>query len=287
MVEALDEAIAARRHLLVQAGTGTGKSLGYLVPLVRHAVATGRPVVVSTATLALQAQVVDRDLPRMADALTPLLGRRPTFQIVKGRANYVCKHKLVGGFPAEDALFADPGPGDGGGPGSRLGRDVVRLREWAEETESGDRDELVPGVSEKAWRQVSVTAKECLGSQKCPMAGECFSEQGRARAHDVDVVVTNHAFLAIDAFEGRQMLPEHAVVVVDEAHELADRVTSVVSDELTPAMVASAASAARRHGSADTGRLEVAGQDLEAVLEDLPEGRFAAGLPEAPTSSPR
>ena len=276
MAAAVEAAIEANRHLVVQAGTGTGKSLGYLVPLVRHAVESGRPVVVSTATLALQAQVIDRELPRLADALRPLLGRRPRFQLVKGRANYVCTHRLVGGFPAEDALFE----GDTAVT-SRLGREVLRVRAWAEETDSGDRDELVPGVSEKAWRQVSVTARECLGSQKCPAASECFSEQARRRAHDVDVVVTNHAFLAIDAFEGLGMLPDHDVVVVDEAHELADRVTSVVSGQLTPVSVAAAATAARRHLDADTGRLEVAGQDLEAVLEDTAEGRFAAGLPEA------
>jgi ATP-dependent DNA helicase DinG len=289
MAEAVTQAITDERHLLVQAGTGTGKSLGYLVPLVRHAMETGRPVLVSTATLALQAQVVERDLPRLADAIAPLVGRRPTFQLVKGRANYVCQHKLVGGFPVEDALFDAPaaGGGHGGGDsgsdtgGTRLGRQVVRLREWAETTESGDRDELVPGVSERAWRQVSVSAHECLGAQRCPVASECFTELARERARDVDVVVTNHALLAIDAFEGRQMLPEHEVVVIDEAHELADRVTSVVSDELTPAMVAAAATAARRHGEADTGELEVAGDDLEAVLEPLPEGRFTTALPEA------
>ncbi|MFP5334814.1 MAG: ATP-dependent DNA helicase, partial [Actinomycetes bacterium] len=280
MVEAVTAAIDAGRHLLVQAGTGTGKSLGYLVPAVRHAVAVRRPVVVSTATLALQAQVVDRDLPRLAEALAPMLGRRPAFQIVKGRANYVCVHKLVGGFPDDEgALFADPA-GSGEGPTSRLGRDVVRLREWAERTDSGDRDELVPGVSEKAWRQVSVTAHECLGSQKCPVAGECFSERARARAREVDVVVTNHAMLAIDAFEGRQLLPDHDVVVVDEAHELADRVTSVVTDQLTPGTVATAAAAARRHAGVDTTRLDAAGQDLEAMLEQVPDGRITGDLPE-------
>lgn len=280
MVEAVSGALDAGRHLLVQAGTGTGKSLGYLVPLVRHAVATSQPVVMSTATLALQAQVVDRDLPRLADALEPLLGRRPTFQIVKGRANYVCRHKLVGGFPDdEEALFAGPAPTTA----SRLAREVQRLREWAETTGSGDRDELVPGVSDRAWRQVSVTAHECLGAQRCPVAAECFSERARARARHVDVVVTNHAFLAIDAFEGR--LPEHDAVVVDEAHELADRVTSVVSDQLTAAAVAAAATAARRHADADTARLEMAGRDLEAVLDTQPEGRFAAGMPEALTAA--
>jgi ATP-dependent DNA helicase DinG len=279
MAEAIEAAMGSGRHLLVQAGTGTGKSLGYLVPLVLQAVDSRTPVVVSTATLALQAQVVDRDLPRLADAVAPLLGRRPTYQLVKGRANYVCRHKLVGGFPPDDGLFAAP-EATAAAPTTPLGRDIARLRTWAEETDSGDRDELVPGVSERAWRQVSVSAQECLGSQRCPMAAECFSERARERAREVDVVVTNHAFLAIDAFEGLQMLPEHDVVVIDEAHELADRVTSVVSDQLTAPMVAAAATSARRHGDADVARLEVAGEDLEAVLEPMTEQRFATGLPE-------
>jgi ATP-dependent DNA helicase DinG len=300
MAWAVARAADEGQHLLVQAGTGTGKSLAYLVPAVAHAVRTGRPVVATTATLALQAQVVDRDLPRVADALADLLGRRPTWQLVKGRRNYLCRHKLRGGFPVEeDTLFDLPGAavagggvgaGDGTGddgaptaepsPTSRLGREMVRLREWAERTRSGDRDELVPGVSERAWRQVSVSAEECLGSQRCPMAAECHSEQARERAHHVDVVVSNHAFVAIDAFEGRQMLPEHDLLVVDEAHELADRVTSVISDELTAGAVDAAAKRARRAGAADTARLQDVGAMLHAALEELPEGRIAGRLPE-------
>src|SRR3954447_11665851 len=168
MATAVQEAAAEGRHLLVQAGTGTGKSLAYLVPAIAHAVATGRSAVVSTATLALQAQIVDRDLPRLADALTPLLGRRPTWQLVKGRRTYLCRHKLDGGFPDEETLFdaaygppepapdpveravGHPAPARFGPSVGRLGREVVRLREWAEVTKTGDRDELVPGVSEKA-----------------------------------------------------------------------------------------------------------------------------------------
>ena len=284
MSAAVSEAVAAQRALLVQAGTGTGKSLAYLVPLVRHAVQTRRPTLVSTATLALQAQVVERDLPRLADALEPLLGRRPTWQIVKGRANHVCKHKLGGGFPEEEATLFDVAPLPGRvvtppGASSPLGREVVRLREWATTTETGDRDELVPGVTERAWRQVSVTAHECLGAQECPMANECFSERARERARDVDVVVTNHALLAIDAFEGRQILPEHQVLVVDEAHELADRVTSVISDELTVGMVETAASRSRKHTELDDDRLAVTAGDLDAELDGAPEGRFVKGLP--------
>jgi len=277
MASAVDAATRSGEHLLVQAGTGTGKSVAYLVPAAAHAVATGRPVVVATATLALQAQVVDRDLPAVADALEPLLGRRITYGLVKGRRNYLCQHKLVGGFPddEEDTLF-------GGSSYSRvtaateLGEQVVRLRQWADETSSGDRDELVPGVSERAWRQVSVSAHECLGG-KCPVIAECFVEKARASARESDVVVTNHSMLAIDAFEGRQILPEHDLVIVDEGHELVDRVTSTITDELTAAQVQRAAR--RASGLTDTGDLDAAGSTLRGVLEMLPAERLRQ-LPE-------
>lgn len=275
MVEAVDRAVAEDRHLLVQAGTGTGKSLAYLVPAVAHAVQTGRPAVVATATLALQAQIVDRDMPRLADAVRRIVGRRPTYALVKGRRNYVCVHKTAGGFPDDDeGSLLSVGAVDA--DASRLGREVVRLREWADDTDSGDRDELVPGVSERAWRQVSVSARECLG-QACPMRDECFVERARAAAHDVDIVVTNHSFLAIDAFENRSMLPEHDLLVVDEAHELVDRVTATITDELTPTAVQSAARKAVK--LADAAELEQTGDVLAAALDPLAEGRLR-GLPD-------
>ncbi|MHA7126423.1 ATP-dependent DNA helicase [Janibacter indicus] len=277
MALAVARAIDTEEHLLVQAGTGTGKSLAYLVPAVEHAQRVGKPAVVATATLALQGQIVDRDMPRLADALTPHLRRRPTYAIVKGRRNYVCKHKIEGGFPDdEDGLF-DVGEADA--QAGWLGKEVVRVREWAAETESGDRDELVPGVSEKAWRQVSVSAQECLGS-KCPMVAECFVELSREAAKDVDVIVTNHSFMAIDAFEGRPMLPDHDVLVIDEAHELVDRVTSTVTDELAPGGVRAAAKRARKFAESSE-VLDDLATDLEAVLEEAPEGRLATGIPDA------
>jgi len=290
MALAVADALESGEHLLVQAGTGTGKSLAYLVPVIAYAVRQRRPVVISTATLALQAQVVDRDLPRVADALARFVGRRPTWQLVKGRRNYVCLHKLVGGFPEEDAALFDlrsaaPEPvatataAKGTG---RIGAEVVRVRGWAESTVSGDRDELVPGVSERAWRQVSVSAHECLGAQACPEAAQCFCERAREHARGVDVVVSNHAFVAIDSFEGRGMLPEHDVLVVDEAHELADRVTSVVTDEVSSAVVLVASRRLRRAGVAEVARLERAGEDLAAALEAVPEGRLVGPLPELP-----
>ena len=171
MAEAVDLAMSGGRHLLVQAGTGTGKSLAYLVPALRHALVSGRPVVVSTATIALQSQIVSKDLPRLVEALAPHLPRTPTFALLKGRANYLCKHKIAGGYPVDidpGALFAEASPDPSGSGSERLGAQVRRLREWSEETDSGDRDSLEDAVSDRAWRQVSVTGNQCIGSS-CPM----------------------------------------------------------------------------------------------------------------------
>jgi ATP-dependent DNA helicase DinG len=277
MARAVQAAIESGEHLAVQAGTGTGKSLAYLVPAVRHAVERGSTVVVSTATIALQRQLVDRDLPRLATALKPLLGRAPTFAILKGRRNYLCLHKLNGdGDDVDDAeqLF-DPFAV------SALGRSVKRVHEWSSDTGTGDRDELVPGIPESAWRQVSVSARECLGAARCPVGDDCFAEKARARAGRADVVVTNHALLAIDALEGRPVLPEHDVVVVDEAHELVDRITGVATAELTsPAVVAAARRCGKLVDQAVADRLVEAGEGLALVLEDMPPGRWDV-LPQA------
>ncbi|MEV3978713.1 ATP-dependent DNA helicase [Nonomuraea sp. NPDC049758] len=271
MVKAVQKAIDDEEHLAVQAGTGTGKSLAYLVPSIRHAMDSDSPVVISTATIALQRQLVDRDLPRLAEALGKELPHEPTFAILKGRRNYLCRYKATAGWPEDDEqdqLF-DPREV------SATGRMVQRIQEWADETETGDRDELVPGVSEQAWRQFSVSAQECLGATRCPSGPECFAELARARAGEVDVVVTNHALLAIDAMGDLPVLPEHEVVVVDEAHELVDRVTSVVTSELSEASVMLAV---RRVGRlieqplAD--QLMEAGEDLKALLAAAPPGRI-------------
>jgi ATP-dependent DNA helicase DinG len=232
MAEAVGEAVEDASHLLIQAGTGTGKSLGYLVPALAH----GERVVVATATLALQRQLVERDLPRTVDALHPLLRRRPEFAMLKGRSNYLCLHRLHEGMPddAEDGLFDQF---EAVKPTSRLGKDLLRMRDWADETETGDRDDLTPGVSDRAWGQVSVSSRECLGAQRCAYGQDCFAEAARERAKLADVVVTNHALLAIDAIEGAPVLPPHEVLIVDEAHELVSRVTGVATGELGPGQV--------------------------------------------------
>lgn len=294
MARAVTDAIEGSEHLVVQAGTGTGKSLGYLVPAVRHAVATDERVIVSTATLALQRQVITRDLPLVADAVADRLPRPVTIALLKGWHNYLCVHKIAGGYPADEpTLFDLPGESAGaadhpaargGTSAAALGEQVVRLREWAEETSTGDRDDLVPGVSDKAWRQVSVTALECLG-QRCPLLAECFPEKARATAREADVVVTNHAMLGIAAMGSPGVLPEHDVLVVDEAHELADRVTAAATVDLSVPAIESAARLARRHGGVTTDALDAASAAFGTVVGSLPAERFPDGLPDGARSA--
>ncbi|MFE1961977.1 ATP-dependent DNA helicase [Streptomyces sp. NPDC059479] len=270
MAEAVAEAIDAPSHLLVQAGTGTGKSLGYLVPALAH----GERVVVATATLALQRQLVERDLPRTVDALHPLLRRRPEFAMLKGRSNYLCLHRLREGVPQdeEEGLFDQF---EAAAPSSKLGQDLLRMRDWADETETGDRDDLTPGVSDRAWSQVSVSSRECLGATKCAYGMECFAEQARERAKLAEVVVTNHALLAIDAIEGAPVLPEHEVLIVDEAHELVSRVTGVATGELTAGQVHRAVRrSAKLVNEKAADALQTAAETFERLMELALPGRL-------------
>ncbi|MFJ9679592.1 ATP-dependent DNA helicase [Streptomyces sp. NPDC101194] len=270
MAEAVAEAVDDQSHLLVQAGTGTGKSLGYLVPALAH----GERVVVATATLALQRQLVERDLPRTVDALHPLLRRRPQFAMLKGRSNYLCLHRLHEGVPQdeEEGLFDQF---EAAAPSSKLGQDLLRLRDWSDETESGDRDDLTPGVSDRAWAQVSVSSRECLGASKCAYGAECFAELARERAKLADVVITNHALLAIDAIEGAPVLPQHEVLIVDEAHELVSRVTGVATGELTPGQVNRAVRrAAKLVNEKAADALQTASEGFERVMELALPGRL-------------
>jgi ATP-dependent DNA helicase DinG len=270
MAEAVERSIRSREHLAVQAGTGTGKSLAYLVPAVAHALTSGSAVVVATATIALQRQLIDRDLPRLAATLAPLIGKEPDFAILKGRRNYLCLHRLKSGAPEDprDVLFdrATTSP---------VGQQVERLHDWAAETSTGDRDELVPGVDDRAWRQVSVSARECLGAQRCPFGRECYAELARATAGKASIVVTNHALLAIDALESFPVLPEHDVVIIDEAHDLVNRVTSAASGELSAAGVDTAARRVGRLLSADAaGRLREAGEAAARAFAESRDGRL-------------
>jgi len=274
MAEAVAQAFDTGEHLAVQAGTGTGKSLAYLVPAIARAVDTDQPVVVSTATIALQRQLVDRDLPRLTDSLADALPRRPAFALLKGRGNYLCLNKIHNGSATEpedrpqEELFEPMAA-------SALGRDVQRLITWSSTTDTGDRDELTPGVPDRSWSQVSVSARECIGVARCPFGTDCFAEKARDKAGHADVVVTNHALLAIDAMTDAAVLPEHELLVVDEAHELVDRVTGVATAELSATSLGVAQRRVGRLIDPELAqRLEAATATLSSAIHDATPGRM-------------
>jgi ATP-dependent DNA helicase DinG len=270
MATEVAEAMEEGRHLLVQAGTGTGKSLGYLVPAMLH----DKRVVVATATLALQHQLVERDLPRLVEAVKHVPGLDTSYAVLKGRSNYACLHRIRAGVPDDQGTLVDV-------PMGSMAEKVLELREWAEEESeaggSGERDNA-PRHTDREWRQVSVNHRECLGGSKCPFGAECFAELAREKAHRSHLIVTNHSLLAIDAVEDVPMIPDYDTVVIDEAHELTARVTQAATDELGVSDIERAARRASRW-TADAagdpaGDLEDAAQQLAEAFEATAPGRI-------------
>ena len=265
MAEAVAEAMVGGEHLLVQAGTGTGKSLAYLVPALLH----DSRVVVATATLALQHQLVERDIPRLVEAVGDLPGVDASYAVLKGRSNYACLHRIRAGVPDDQGALIEV-------PQGSMATKVLELRAWAEEEAegkgTGERDNA-PRHTDREWRQVSVNHRECLGASKCPFGAECFAELAREKAQRSHLIVTNHSLLAIDAIEGVPMIPDYDVVVVDEAHELTSRITQAATDELFAADVDRAAKRSQRHvegNQADD--LADAGDALRAAMSELAAG---------------
>ena len=235
MAEAVANALSDRHHLLVQAGTGTGKSLAYLVPALVH----GKKVLVATATLALQRQLVERDLPKIKAALDKELKRDISFAIYKGVGNYICLQKMnnAPNDPEAQAVLEV----------STLEGDAKRLRAWAQSAgASGDRDDA-PDVDRRVWSANSVSGRECMGADECPSGSKCFAALAKAKAQTADIVVTNHTLLAIEIVDSHPILPERDAIVLDEAHEFMDRTTQAVTEEITAARVLRAANMARKH----------------------------------------
>ena len=235
MAEAVANALTDRHHLLVQAGTGTGKSLAYLVPALVH----GKKVLVATATLALQRQLVERDLPKIKAALDKELNRDISFAIYKGVGNYICLQKMnnAPNDPEAQAVFEV----------STLEADAKRLRAWAQSANAtGDRDDA-PEVDRRVWAANSVSGRECMGADECPSGSKCFAALAKSKAQTADIVVTNHTLLAIEIVDSHPILPERDAIVLDEAHEFMDRTTQAVTEEITAARVSRAANMARKH----------------------------------------
>ena len=275
MAEAVMEAFSAGDNIVVQAGTGTGKSLAYLVPAARMA-REKSPVVIATATLALQRQLVERELPRLAEA-----GADVSWAVLKGRQNYLCRQR-IGEADGQESLISQEQIGSRA-RGS-LEEQAAMVHEWAAHTPTGDRDDLDAEIDSRVWRAVSVSSAECVGESRCAFGDECFSAQARARAMEADIVVTNHALLAIDAIEGVPVLPDRSALVVDEAHELVDRITSAVTGELSVSALERLVGDAARV-SDDQGSLADAVDDVAIALDELAEadsnssGRITAWTP--------
>jgi ATP-dependent DNA helicase DinG len=235
MAEAVANALTDRHHLMVQAGTGTGKSLAYLIPALVH----GRKVLVATATLALQRQLVERDLPAVVPALEKQLGREITYAIYKGVGNYICLAKMNSEEPDPDGeLLLEA---------SHLEKDAKRLHAWARSKDvSGDRDDA-PEVDRRVWAANSLSGRECVGADSCAYGSQCFAAKAKAKAQDTDLVVTNPTLLAIEIVDSHPILPERDAVILDEAHEFMDRTTQAVTEELTSARVQRAAAMARKY----------------------------------------
>ena len=220
MAEAVANALSDRHHL---------------VPALVH----GKKVLVATATLALQRQLVERDLPRIVPALEKVLNREITYGIYKGVGNYICLQKM-------NSETSDP-DGDVLLEVSSLGQDAKRLQAWAKTPGiSGDRDDA-PDVDRRVWAANSLSGRECVGADVCAYGHQCFAALAKAKAALADVVVTNHTLLAIEIVESHPILPERDAVILDEAHEFMDRTTQAVTEELTGPRVSRAAAMARKH----------------------------------------
>ncbi len=262
MAEAVTEAIAGGSHLVARAGTGTGKSLAYLVP----AVMSGKTTVVATATKALQDQLADKDLPFLAEHL------EFDWAVLKGRSNYVCRQRLA--ELASDRQLALEGV-----TGADLDGEVDRIVAWAETSSSGDRAELPVEPSPAAWAALSVTSDECPGMARCPSGSACFAEAARAAAAEADLVVVNTHLYGIHLASENAVLPDHEIAVIDEAHQLEDVISATSGVELSGGRLADLARRARGIVADEelVARIADAGTALDEALLGAGDGRLTLG----------
>jgi len=230
MLHAVADAIDNERHLIAQAGTGTGKSLAYLIPVIL----SGKRTVIATATKALQDQIASTELPHLRSQLEQPF----TWAVLKGRNNYICRQR-VNEFSNDAQLSL-------AGTSAHDEDEVDRLVEFSDTSSTGDRAELDFEPSDASWSAVSVTSKECPGRNKCPSGGNCFAEMARDRANESDVIVVNTHLLATDMRAEQGILPEHHIVVVDEAHQLDDIATNSFGSSINGSRMRAFARAADR-----------------------------------------
>jgi len=263
MAEAVEEALAEGRHLVVEAGTGVGKSFAYLVPALLTAAAGDGPVLVATRTIALQEQLVERDIPFLLDALG--LSRVPV-ALAKGRGNFVCLRRLDGAVTEGAATFEDPAELE----------QLDRIRAWADKSEDGSRSDLAFRPLAQVWDAVRAEAGNCL-HQRCPFYKPCAYQRSRRALYNAQIIVANHALLFADLAlreSGASVLPDYKAVILDEAHEVEDGAAENFGARVNPIGLQRQLGRfmGRRRGSGLFGRAEVSA----GMYELLDEARDAA-----------
>ncbi len=231
MVSAIANAFSTGQHAVIEAGTGVGKSLAYLVP----AALSGQRVVIATATKNLQDQLAQKDAPTVAAEVT-----RTRVAVLKGKSAYLCRNRV-------DAVQGDAQLSfeDGSDIPKGVADQMRRVLSWANSTRTGDRDELTFEVDDRAWRQLSVTPQECLGKNTCPQGATCFHEVAKDTAAASNIVIVNSHLYASHLASGKGLLPAHDFVVFDEAHEVLDVFATLLGSSLNATRVRAFASAAR------------------------------------------
>jgi ATP-dependent DNA helicase DinG len=288
MASAVATAITRKRHLIVQAGTGTGKSAAYLVPAIQAAThgatgssegGQGKPVIIVTASKALQDQLAVKDLPFIAEHLgTPF-----DYAVLKGRSNYLCMQRVNEHIAAARGSSKNQAQGqldlEELAPAVKL--EVKKLTQWSARTESGDQSELDWAPSDKAWSEVSVGSEECPGANRCPAGQECFAENARAKATMADVVVVNTFLYGLDVASDGAILPDHDVVIFDEAHQLEDVMSDTVGVSIGPGRFTKVAQALRRvlEDPQVVGGVADASLILREALSDEAGNRLSNPLP--------
>ena len=269
MCEAVAAALDEDRHVVVAAGTGTGKSMAYLASLA----VSGKKAVVATATKALQDQLVNKDLPQLAQAL----GKPLRFAVLKGRSNYICLKKLADMRKAASSEQGELIAASSAAEAGRIRGELARLAGWVAETPDGDRAGLDFEPSPRAWEAVSVSGRECPGASNCPSGSECFAERARNAAADVDVVVVNTHLYCLHVFTDADILPDHHAVVFDEAHTVEDIAAGSAGVSLTGGRFEAAARAVRAAvpDSRTADDVDAAGKSLRSAIRTYRDERLA------------
>jgi ATP-dependent DNA helicase DinG len=270
MVRHVADAIDTGTTLVVQAGTGTGKTLGYLVPIL----AAGRTAVIATYTKALQDQLASVDLPLLEAACADRPDLSFSWAILKGRNNYLCRQRVSEIETGQDQLQLNDTPAD-------VVLEIRDLVAWANETETGEISDVPFTVGDSAWRKVSLGSDECPGAAKCSFGETCFTERARERAKNANVIVVNFTLYGLDLEQDREFLPDHDVVVFDEVHELEDVISETASVSLTGRMIATAAETARLALARQKlpNALAKTGKELDEVLQRYVGQRLPQPLP--------